>query len=222
MNLRLLRRVRRTVFTRPRQRMLALFAGIVVPLYAFGDVAEDIWLEGGHPWDQRVQALVHRYDTPTRDRLMQGLSQIGYTGGVVPLDVAVMLALLARSHRDDARFFGTCVGGSGLITLMAKRLFRRKRPAVDWHETSPLHSYSFPSGHAMRSFATVAALVVLAWPTPWRWPLIAAGVPFVALVGVSRVYLGVHYPSDVVASWSAALAWTTGTSLAAYGQIGKP
>jgi membrane-associated phospholipid phosphatase len=54
------------------------------------------------------------------------------------------------------------------------------------------------------------AMTLLCWPTRWRWPVITASALFVVLVGLSRIYLGVHYPSDILAGWTAAIAWTIG------------
>jgi membrane-associated phospholipid phosphatase len=65
----------------------------------------------------------------------------------------------------------------------------------------------------MGSMAVAAALATLAWGTRWRWPTVAAGGLFVALVGLSRLYLGVHYPSDVATGWLASLAWVGGVRL---------
>jgi membrane-associated phospholipid phosphatase len=74
----------------------------------------------------------------------------------------------------------------------------------------PVHGQhdSFPSGHAVGSMAVVATLVVLLWPTRHRWTVVVAGSVFAAAVGASRVYLGFHFPSDVLAGWSWAVAWT--------------
>ena len=66
---------------------------------------------------------------------------------------------------------------------------------------------SFPSGHAVASMAFVAAVTRLAWPTRHRWAALGGGAVFVALVGLSRVYLGYHYLSDVAAGWCLSLAW---------------
>ena len=65
----------------------------------------------------------------------------------------------------------------------------------------------------MGSMAVVAALVTLTWGTRWRWAVVAFGALFVALVGLSRLYLGVHYPSDVLTGWLASLAWVGGCAL---------
>ncbi len=66
---------------------------------------------------------------------------------------------------------------------------------------------AFPSGHATGSFALATAVAVLAWPTRWRLAVIAGGALFVVAVGLSRLYLGVHFPSDILAGWCVALAW---------------
>jgi membrane-associated phospholipid phosphatase len=96
--------------------------------------------------------------------------------------------------------------GSLALNLAAKAYFARTRPDL-WLSLAPETTYSFPSGHAMGSATLAVALALLAWHTPWRWPVAAAGALFVVLVGLSRVYLGVHYPSDILAGWMAATAW---------------
>jgi membrane-associated phospholipid phosphatase len=69
------------------------------------------------------------------------------------------------------------------------------------------HSYSFPSGHAMGSVTLGVAATLLCWHSRWRWPVFAGASTFIALVGLSRIYLGVHYPSDILAGWAAGTAW---------------
>lgn len=209
-------------FVRARWKLLLLlFFGVGLPLVAFGNLAEDVWSRGGILWDEPILRYVHRHSTPGRDGVMTFISAIGHEYGVVPLAFVIFVVLLVVRRRGNAVFWAIAVGGAGLLNQGAKLSFRRARPEL-WLSPAPEHTYSFPSGHAMGSMAFVAALAVLAWPTRWRWWAIILGSVFTLLVGFSRVYLGVHYPSDVVAGWSASLAWVLGLSQVAYGRMVKP
>jgi undecaprenyl-diphosphatase len=65
----------------------------------------------------------------------------------------------------------------------------------------------------MDSMALVITLIILLWPTRWRWFVVAVGCLGVFVIGIARVYIGVHYPSDVIGGWTAALAWVIGIQL---------
>jgi len=209
-------------FVRARWKLLLLlFFGVGVPLVAFGNLAVDVWSRGGIGWDEPILRYLHQHATPGRDAAMKIISGLGHEWGVVPLGVLIFVLLLVVKRRGNAVFWAVAVGGAGLLNQGAKMSFRRTRPDL-WESVAPEHTYSFPSGHSMGSMAFVAALAVLAWPTRWRWWAIVLGGVFTLLVGFSRVYLGVHFPSDVVAGWSASLAWVLGVSQAAYGHLVKP
>lgn len=209
-------------FVRARWKaLLLLFLGVGLPLVAFGVLAGDVWRQGGIAWDVPILRWVHRHATPGRDDAMTFVSQIGYMYGVVPAAVVIALALLVARRRGNAIFFAVAMVGAGSLNTGAKLLFRRTRPDL-WLSPAPEHTYSFPSGHAMGSMALAAALAVLAWPTRWRWWAIVVGGAFTLLVGFSRIYLGVHFPSDVAAGWSASLVWVLGLSQVAYGRLVKP
>ena len=109
--------------------------------------------------------------------------------------LVVLLALLTRWWR-----YGLLLGGVYLLALAATALL-----GLSSSPTSGLDS--FPSGHGTGSFAFAAASVWLAWRTRWRLAALLAAGAFVVGVGLSRVYFGVHYPSDVLAGWSVSLAW---------------
>ena len=131
---------------------------------------------------------------------------------LVGIGVLVFAGLLVAGRIRRAVYFSLAVGGSALLNLVAKAVFVRERPSL-WLSIAPEHSYSFPSGHAMGAMSLCAAIVLLLWFTRWRWPALLLGLAFTLWVGGSRVYLGVHYPSDILAGWTAALAWVSAVYL---------
>ncbi len=195
-----------------RGSLLLLFIGVLAPLFIFGTLAENVAEQEPFFFDKPILLFLHSLATPALDRFMLAMTSMGYLYGVVPVDIAIFLFLLWRQRRGDALFWGLAVGGAALLNVLAKTAFGRLRPDL-WLSIAPETTFSFPSGHAMASMAFVTALSVLAWPTRWRWVVCILGGLFTFLVGVSRNYLGVHYPSDVIAGWFAAGAWVIGVSL---------
>ena len=189
------------------RRLLLAFAGLLLPLWGFGELAEDVHEAEVFPFDAPVLEFAHAIARDGFDRAFLLFSKLGYQWGVVPLDVLLVLALAARQKLREGLFAGIAIIGSALLNLGAKQLFARVRPTL-WESIAPESTFSFPSGHAMGSITLAMVLVLLAWHTRWRWWVAAPMAAFVAMVGLSRVYLGVHYPSDILAGWAAASAWT--------------
>jgi undecaprenyl-diphosphatase len=127
---------------------------------------------------------------------------------LVSLNVIVMLAVRRQHHA--LVFVLLAVLGGRLLNVLLKMLFARPRPDVSLH-LSPVSSASFPSGHAMDSaviYLTLGALLVSLVRQPGLKRYFGAlSVLLTFLVGLSRVYLGVHYPSDVLAGWIAGVGW---------------
>lgn len=192
-----------------RWALLGLFLGIGLPLLLFGALADDVREREGLPFDIPILDWLHGLDTPFLDRVALALSLIGGPLPMVAVAALLFVGLCLRRHYSPALFFLTIVLGSALLNLAGKLAFHRERPDL-WVSLAPEGDYSFPSGHAMGSMALVAALVFLLWRTRWRWPVLIVGGLFVLGVGLSRLYLGVHYPSDILAGWSASLAWACG------------
>jgi membrane-associated phospholipid phosphatase len=187
-------------------RLALVFAGVLVPLFGFGLLADELREDGGFFFDMPIMLVVHRLATVEVDAFFVGVSHVGYLWGVVPLNILVLAWLMwARRYRDGL-FFGLGVGGSALLNLAAKGYFARMRPEV-WLSVAPETSFSFPSGHAMGSASLAVALVLLAHGSRWQWLVAAGAALFVLLVGMARVYLGVHFPSDILAGWAAGAAW---------------
>ncbi len=198
-------------FKARRTRLLALFVCVLVPLFLFGELAENIRESEPFAFDEAILRFMQHRANPILDRLMLLASAIGSGPVVGIVDVAVWLLLLVRRRWLDALLWALATGGAALLNQLAKHSYERIRPEL-WPSIAPETSFSFPSGHAMQSTALAAALLVLLWPTAARIPAMVGGVLFALLVGISRVYLGVHYPSDVLAGWAASIAWVAGLS----------
>ncbi|MEO5628835.1 MAG: phosphatase PAP2 family protein [Thermomonas sp.] len=197
-------------FLRKRwRRLLLVFAGVLLPLWGFGELAEDLHAGEVFFFDAPILELVHSLARADWDTFFVRVSALGYQYGVMPVDIVLVLVLALRRRLHEGLFAGVAITGSALLNVGAKHLFARARPTL-WESIAPESSFSFPSGHAMGSMTLAAVLVLLSWRTRWRWPVLAVAAVFTLLVGLSRVYLGVHYPSDILAGWTAALVWTVG------------
>ena len=195
-----------------RVRVILLFAGVLLPLLVFGALAEDIWDRETLRFDDPLLWRAHSWANPQLDRLMLAITHIGSPPLMLAMCGATALFLLLRKRRGDVAFFLASTIGAGLLNLAAKRIFDRARPDL-WLSIDPRSDLSFPSGHAMGTMALFAALCVLAWHTRWRWIVLATAVLVVSAVGFSRVYIGVHFPSDVLCGWLASLSWVLGLHL---------
>ena len=193
----------------PARSFLPLLLGVLLPLFLFARLARELEEDGGFTADKPVLLFIHRWATPRFDRAVVRLTN---TAGVKVMPVMALLVSLglwrARQPRQAAFFF-LSVAGSAAIMETVKRFMHRARPSL-WASPAPEKDFGFPSGHSMASISFGLASTFLSWPTRWRWPLAAVAGIYSLLIGFSRMYLGVHYPSDVLAAWTAGIAWTAG------------
>ena len=203
------RRAIQVFLQRHRWRLLLLFAGVLLPLWGFAELADEVHEAETFGFDQPILRFAHDIAGEGFDRWFLLFSALGYGYGVVPFDIVLVLALAWRRRFRESVFAAAALGGSALLNLATKQLFARERPSL-WESIAPETSFSFPSGHAMGSMTLAVVVALLAWPTRWRWIAIGAMAFFVAMVGLSRIYLGVHYPSDILAGWLAASVWAVG------------
>jgi membrane-associated phospholipid phosphatase len=189
--------------------LLALLAGLVMPWVVFVNVAEDIWEHGGFIGDKPILEFLHAHATPGQDKLALALTAAGDPLPMGILAVLITVGLAVWGTRRQAWFFGLSVGGAMALNLLVKVVFARPRPAL-WLSLKPSFYYSFPSGHAMGAAAVATALGFLLWQHRGHWLAWTLGALFALGVGWSRMYLGVHYPSDVLAGWAGSVGWVAG------------
>jgi undecaprenyl-diphosphatase len=114
-------------------------------------------------------------------------------------------------HRSELVLFIAVILGANVLFVTLKQLFHRARP--DLHRLAVASNYSFPSGHATMAFALYGVLTFLLWrhisTRLGRTLLIILSGFMIAAIGISRIYLGVHYPSDIIAGYFMSAFWLT-------------
>ncbi|MGM1020329.1 MAG: phosphatase PAP2 family protein [Bacillota bacterium] len=167
-------------------------------------------------FDLRVITAVQQLESPAMTRIMEFFTIIGSEVPVIIILVIAMIVLYrVLGHRRELLFLAVAVLGSVLLNTVLKMLFRRERPEIN--RIIEANGYSFPSGHSMTAFTMYVALTFLIWKhVPSRLGrilLVAVSALLIVTIGTSRIYLGVHYPSDVLGgyfmsgSWMAACIW---------------
>lgn len=206
--------------TARRRRLAWLLGGVIVPLALFFMLAKDIGEAQMTAFDESVLRAVAQLHSAAATTVMLAVTSLGGFLGVAPLSLALAVVLVAQRRRRDASFVLIVVGGAGILQYAAKMAFVRPRPSV-FLALVDVSTTSYPSGHAMISASMGLTLAVVCWNTRWRWPAIAAGAAFALAVSFSRLYLGVHYPSDLLAGWCLAVAWATAVWLG-FDLAGRP
>ena len=161
-------------------------------------------------FDSVTRDFVHQFATPTLTATMRGISFIGSSLFLATASIAMFLWFMSRNWRRDAYLFGITMLGAAILNTTLKLTFKRPRPVPFFNLLAP-ESFSFPSGHSLASFCFFGALAtILAARIHNRvihvvvWSVSAV---LVFLIGLSRIYLGVHYTTDVLAGFTAALIW---------------
>lgn len=195
------------------QSLLLICIGVGLPLVLFEQLTIAIWQhQGGFLWDEPILLAIHGSTTETLDRLAPMLTKLGGFKGVTLMTTLLSLWLLWQQRWRSLIYLLTTTIGSGLINRIAKGLLHRVRPSL-WESLSPESDFAFPSGHATASMTFVAALVILTWGTRWSWLVFLGGSSFVVAIAWTRLYLGVHFPSDILAGWFVSIAWAIAISL---------
>ena len=161
------------------------------------------WLDG--PFRDAV--ISHRSGFLTE--VMVSASRFGSTPSLIVIALATGSWLVWRGRRADALLVVAGSAGAFALGPVLKAVVERPRPALSEHVVF-VNSWSYPSGHSLNSMAALGLITVLAVrgrPGVVRVPLAVLGAFLVLVVGFSRVYLGVHWPSDVLAGWLIGVLW---------------
>lgn len=172
--------------------LLLIVSGLVYWLLGFG-LKEDGWFK----WDITLMLALHSLSQPWLDQLFLTITHTAQVFVVIPL-LVMLIYLWRRSEKITAVIMVATAAIFPIISLVVKQEFGRPRqhvfPPVDVE-----HTFSFPSGHTLMAVGVYGLIAMLLWQRGHRLLATFSGL-WVLIVAISRVYLGAHYPSDVLAS----------------------
>ena len=193
--------------------MILSYAGALAALVLFERLADEISEGDTLRFDQAVRGFLHGFASPGLTALMKVLTEIGTLTLALPFTVGASVALWYCGRRRAAILMAVTMAGSLVLMYVLKILFHRQRPVPYFGIPVP-HDFSFPSGHALTSFCFWGLLAVIlsteVRTLATRIAIWAVAVFMVFGIGLSRIYLGVHYPSDVLGGYLAAAVWVSG------------
>lgn len=180
----------------------------MLALWGFAEIAEEVLEPESLMLDRQILLTLQDWHTPLLNQIMIGVTFFGNPNVLGVLAVVTALVLLYFRKRSEATTLIIAALGASGLNLWLKDLFARARPQL-WEQIVDVQLYSFPSGHAMISLVVYGMMAyVLAIDFPqWRNAITLTLIPLILAIGFSRLYLGVHYPTDVIAGYAAGFVW---------------
>lgn len=196
---------------------LACVLGVSLAIWMFAWVAEEVGEQEHQALEEKLMIALRHPENPAipngpawLEQVAIDISALGGATVIILLSFLVIGHMLLRQRWRRALLLVMTIAGGHLLSHTLKGAFSRARPDVVPH-LAHVDSMSFPSGHSLSSsvvYLTIGALLAQAAPRR-REKIYLIGIAFglTFIIGASRVFLGVHYPSDVLAGWSAGTAW---------------
>lgn len=186
---------------------------VLLAVFVFADIAEDVLTNDDLVmFDERALQWLHAHATPARTAFFFFVTTWHNTLGILVMTGLLALWMALKKQRDwedwILRLLLSVPLGM-LLNFLLKNIFQRERPGFD-QPIITLVSYSFPSGHTAAAtlfYGVLAAWLLTQLRRTWWVPVVVLAASMVLLVALSRVYLGVHYPSDVFAAMASSTAW---------------
>jgi len=182
----------------------------MICLLGFGWLAYAIQNDRMASFDDYFIRHIQGLENETLTEILKGFTFIGTTKPVIAiLLIAIVILLATKRLWKESLFLIWVMLGEKILNEVAKDLFERERPTI--HQLAEESGYSFPSGHAMASICLYGALAYLVWGLTrrlgWRWTAFIAAALLILIIGGSRIYLGVHYPSDILGGYLLGGCW---------------
>lgn len=180
-----------------------VFTGLVL---LFTMLAQEVMEAETLGFDTAVLTMIHKIANPTLNGLFLEVTNLAGAVFIGIITIALAVGFYMRHEIYNSLYILLTLGGTIFLNTTLKIFFKRTRPDL-WSLLVVEKSYSFPSGHAMISMALALTLIVLTYYSRARWFSIILGAFYVVLIGFSRLYLGVHFPTDILGGWLISSVW---------------
>ncbi|MGL4880868.1 MAG: phosphatase PAP2 family protein, partial [Waterburya sp.] len=193
----------------PSHSLILLLIGVYLPLQIFIILLFAVQNhEGALNWELPILYTIHDQTGEKLNILAETLTRLGNFKITTPVIAGMALSFLWFKRWNYSLYTIMTFLGAITISYTGKIIVHRARPHL-WELVYQIGSdYSFPSGHAMSSMSFALVLIILTWNSSWRWLTLIVGSLFVFSIAWTRLYLGVHYPSDILGGWMIAIAWS--------------
>ena len=184
------------------------FAIAAFSVWGFFQIAERVFSEQTTEFDIAILQSIYKLHTPLLNQIMTGITFLGNGSTLIYLSSIVMIFLLVSKKFVSAFTLVIVTSGGIGLNVWLKNIFSRVRPAL-WERIVDVNSFSFPSGHAMVSLIVYGFIgyLLIANFRSWSSVFLFFTALIILAIGFSRLYLGVHWPTDIIAGYAAGLVW---------------
>lgn len=183
-------------------------ASCLLILFGLAKLVEEVLEREAFAFDTTFLLWLHKFANPNLDNFMLLITNLGNPNTVVIIAGITVLFLWWRRYREEAKFFVIVCLGALILNTGLKLFFSKPRPQL-WHQLISEKSFSFPSGHALGSMVLYG---FIAYELATHYPdfakvIYSLTVILIAAIGISRLYLGVHWPTDIIAGYGVGFLW---------------
>ena len=179
-------------------------------IYVVAQISDEVLDKEAFAFDKVILLWVHSFANPTLDRIMQTITRLNDPDIVsVVAGVALLLLIWKKCYPEAKIFVINCAGGV-ILSYGLKSVFGKVRPDL-WESAIKEVSFSYPSGHALGStvlYGFMAYLFATRFPQ-FAWLIYLVAVLLIGAIGLSRLYLGVHWPTDIIGGYGIGFLWLT-------------
>jgi len=205
---------RRTI--NPKIASLVATVGVVglisclLIIYLVAQISDEVLEQDPFEFDRAILLWIHSFANPTLDRLMEFITGFNNPDFVTVVAVVTLALLVWQRCYAEAKIFAIDSAGGVILSYGLKSVFGKARPDL-WESAVKEISFSYPSGHALGSTVLYGFLAYLfATRIPqFAWLIYLLAVMLIGAIGLSRLYLGVHWPTDIIGGYGIGFLWLT-------------